>query len=87
MRIEECDDRQYYSIGRDEFMTVLKGQDAAVLLLHSNDISIHNNIIDASMMEGLKRVIRSEFGDDSSNNKVVEQVPILKGKQHITKIL
>lgn len=71
----------------DDLLTAFKGQDAVILLLPPNDISLHKRIIDVAIKAGVKRVIPGEFGNDTSDDKIVEEVPIFKGKQDIKKYL
>lgn len=75
------------SYPEDELLAALKGQDAVVLLLPPFDLHIHKSIIDASVKSGVQRVIPSEFGFDTANQTVVDQIPIFKGKQEVTQYL
>ncbi|MCJ1466368.1 hypothetical protein MMC07_004987 [Pseudocyphellaria aurata] len=75
------------SYPEDQVLEALKGQDAIVLLLPPTDISIHKSVIDTAIKAGVKRVIPSEFGSDTSNPAVIEQVPVFKGKQEVTDYL
>lgn len=75
------------SYPEDELLAALKGQDAVVLLLPPSDVQNQKSIIDAAIKAGVKRVIPGEFGSDTSNQKIIDQVPIFKGKQEVTQYL
>lgn len=75
------------SYPEDELLAAFKGQDAVILLLPPIDIGVHKGVIDAAIKAGVKRVLPSEFGSDTSIQAVIDQVPVFKGKQEVTQYL
>ncbi|MCJ1466174.1 hypothetical protein MMC07_004793 [Pseudocyphellaria aurata] len=75
------------SYPEDQLLAALKGQDAVVLTLPPTDVQLHKNVIDASIKAGVKRFIPSEFGSDTSEQVIVDAVPINKAKQDVTQYL
>ncbi|KAF2721226.1 NAD(P)-binding protein [Polychaeton citri CBS 116435] len=59
--------------------TALKGQDAVVSTIAGAAISQQIKLIDAAIAAGVKRVIPSEFGSDTSNPKTAT-LPVFKDK-------
>lgn len=84
IKVHRVDD----SYPEDQLLTALKGQDAVVLLLPTTDAQTHKSIIDASIKAGVKRIIPSEFGSDTSNPAIIDEVPIIfKAKQEVAQYL
>lgn len=84
IKVHRIDD----SYPEDQLLTALKGQDAVVLLLPTTEVNNHKSIIDASIKAGVKRIIPSEFGSDTSNPAIIDEVPLIfKGKQEVQRYL
>lgn len=83
IKVHRVDD----SYPEDQLLAALEGQDAIVLLLPPTEVSVQKSIIDASIKAGVYRVIPSEFGFDTSNPAVIEQIPFLQGKLELKKYL
>lgn len=83
IKVHRVDD----SYPEEELLTAFKGQDAIVLLLPPNEVEIQKRVVDAAIKAGVKRLVPGEFGGDTSNQKVIEQVPVFKGKQEVTQYL
>ncbi|KUL87604.1 hypothetical protein ZTR_05912 [Talaromyces verruculosus] len=76
--------------GDDSFLkSALEGQDALVVALDANPVTLElqNRLVDVAAAVGVKRVIPSEFGSDTTNPKVLEAVPIFQGKVDAVKHL
>jgi uncharacterized protein YbjT (DUF2867 family) len=71
----------------DSLVTALTGQDAVVSLVGAGGVSIQKVFIDAAIKAGVKRFLSSEFGCDTSNPKVLEISPFLRGKREIVEYL
>ncbi|KAL8907249.1 MAG: hypothetical protein Q9171_005936 [Xanthocarpia ochracea] len=71
----------------DQLVAIFKGQDAVLNLLPPDSVEKHNSIADAAADAGVKRLIPSEFGGDTSNPKIVEMIPMFGTKAAITNYL
>ncbi|MCJ1485900.1 hypothetical protein MMC06_006075 [Schaereria dolodes] len=74
IKVHQIDD----SYPEDQLLSAFKGQDAIVSTI--NAATNQHVIIEAAVKAGVKRYIPSEFGGDTTNAKVVEVVPVFKGK-------
>lgn len=75
------------SYPEEDLLAAFKGQDAIVLLLPPNEVEIQKRVVDAAIKAGVKRIVPGEFGGDTSNQKLIDQVPVFKGKQVVTQYL
>lgn len=64
----------------DALTAAFKGQDAIIDLAPLRDLDQHKRAIDAAIATGVKRFIPPEFGSNTSEQRVVDAVPIFKGK-------
>ncbi|KAL8801476.1 MAG: hypothetical protein Q9182_004443 [Xanthomendoza sp. 2 TL-2023] len=71
----------------DQLLAAFRGQDAVLNLLPPVSVEQHNGIADAAAEAGVKRIIPSEFGSDTTNPKIVEMIPMFGGKAAITQYL
>ncbi|PSN75609.1 NAD(P)-binding protein [Corynespora cassiicola Philippines] len=63
------------------------GQDAVVSLVGHDNLVIQKDFIDAAIAAGVKRFVPSEFGHNTSDERVLSLAPILKGKRQIIEYL
>jgi len=77
--------RTEYTVER--LVPIFKGQDAVVSVVGSFGIASQNVFVDAAVQAGVKRFIPSEYGCDTSNSRVLEIAPILKGKADVAAYL
>jgi uncharacterized protein YbjT (DUF2867 family) len=71
----------------ESLVTAFKGQDAVVSIAGAGQLFDQQKYIDAAITAGVKRFIPSEFGNDLSNPKAVELVPLFKPKAQVTEYL
>ena len=65
--------------------TALTGQDAVISVLGGGSLGDPQfALIDAAVAAGVKRFVPSEYGSDTTDEKVVAFVPFFKGKQAVT---
>ncbi|KAL8727693.1 MAG: hypothetical protein Q9166_005866 [cf. Caloplaca sp. 2 TL-2023] len=83
VKVQNVDDDYPY----DQVLAAFKGQEAVINLLPPVSVEQHNSIADAAAEAGIKRIIPSEFGSDTSNPKIVELIPLFGGKAAITEYL
>ncbi|KAM0666120.1 hypothetical protein MY8738_009690 [Beauveria namnaoensis] len=62
----------------------LQGQDAVLCLIDAGALQVESLIINAAASAGVKWFIPSEFGHNTLDNRVLEALPILKGKVQVT---
>lgn len=62
----------------------LQGQDAVLCLIDAGALQVESLIIDAAASAGVKWFIPSEFGHNTLDSRVLEALPILKGKVKVT---
>ncbi|KIW06038.1 uncharacterized protein PV09_03214 [Verruconis gallopava] len=71
----------------DSLVSAFKGQDAVVSIAGGGQLSDQQKYIDAAIEAGVKRFIPSEFGNDTTNPKTTELVPLFKPKAATTEYL
>ncbi|EED18774.1 conserved hypothetical protein [Talaromyces stipitatus ATCC 10500] len=74
----------------DSFLKgTLEGQDALVISLDvtPDTLILQNRLVDVAAAVGVKRIIPSEYGSDTTNPKILEAVPIFQGKVDAVKHL
>ncbi|KAF2116826.1 isoflavone reductase family protein-like protein CipA [Lophiotrema nucula] len=64
----------------DSLKAAFQGQDAVLSFVGGTAIGDQEKLIDAAIAAGVKRFLPSEYGSNTPNPKVVEIVPIFKGK-------
>jgi hypothetical protein len=63
--------------------TALQGQDAVLCLLGTAALAHETALIDAAVTAGVKWFVPSEFGHDTTDDKVVGLLPLFKGKTKV----
>lgn len=70
----------------DQLVDRLKGQDAIVQVAFA-DPAKSKSLIDAAVKAGVKVLIASEFGSDTSDDAVVEKLPFFGQKREVLEYL
>jgi len=70
----------------ESLTAALKGQDALVSTLASAAITVQTSLIDAAVAAGVKRIIPSEFGCDTSHPKA-SKLAVYRGKRVVAEHL
>jgi hypothetical protein len=60
-----------------------KGQDAVISIVGYTGIANQTHIFDAAIKAGVKRIIPSEFGINTSDERVLAIVPALSAKRRV----
>ena len=70
----------------DQLVAKLKGQDAIVQVAFA-DPAKSKSLIDAAIKAGVKTIIASEFGSDTSDDAVVQKLPFFGQKREVLEYL
>jgi len=65
---------------QDSLKEAFKGQDAVVSLVGGVALGDQNKLIDAAIAAGVKRFIPSEYGNDTTDKRIREIVPLFEAK-------
>lgn len=82
IKVHEVDE----SWPEDQLVTALRGQDAIVQVVLA-DVPKAKTLIDAAIKAGVKRLLPSEYGMDTSNEDAVKLVPPSVPKREILNYL
>lgn len=69
------------------FEKAFQGQDAVLCLIATSEIPKEGLIVEAAAKAGVKWFVPSEFGHDTTDPKVVKQLPIFSGKDAVVEKL
>ncbi|KAK5996947.1 hypothetical protein PT974_02295 [Cladobotryum mycophilum] len=67
----------------DSLVSIFKGQDALVSPIAASDLAVQKTIIDAAIAAGVKRILPSEFGGDTSLQGLAKHLPFASSKKDI----
>jgi hypothetical protein len=69
------------------FTSALRGQDAVICCTVATALDIEKIVIDAAVAAGVKWFVPSEFGHDTSDERILGMLPMLRGKAGVIEVL
>ena len=67
----------------ESLTNVFKGQDAVVSTIATEDVAVQKVIVDAAVAAGVKRILPTQFGGDTSRDDLAEVAPFLQPKKDV----